>query len=191
MYLCMWIGVRQSAIFWKSLCYMPCFLIETERLILRSWSLDDATALYKYASDTRVSELALWPTHTSVKMSRDVIEKVFIPNPHNFAIILKESGEPIGSIGLVPDGDEHHETAYSESEIGYWIGHPYWNKGLTTEALKAMIVYCRENMNLLSLLITTDSRNIASQRVAEKCGFQLVDIYFYDSVKSNAYRLNL
>lgn len=166
-------------------------MIETERLILRPWSIKDSTALYKYASDTRVSKMALWPTHTSVKMSREVIEKIFIPNPHCFAITLKENNEPIGCMGLVPVGNEHHETARSEREIGYWIGYPHWNSGLTTEALKAMIAYCRENLNLPSLLITMDDRNVASKRVAEKCGFQLTDSYFYDGVKSNAYRLKL
>ena len=44
---------------------------ETDRLIMRPWRTDDAEALYKYASDGRVSELALWPRHTSVEMSRE------------------------------------------------------------------------------------------------------------------------
>lgn len=165
-------------------------MIDTGRIILRHWRVEDAPALYKYAADNRVSDMALWPAHTSVSMSRDVIEQVFMPNPHCFAIVLKDSGEPIGCIGLVPAGNEHHETVSSEREVGYWIGHPYWNMGITTEALKALIVYCREKMNLSSLLITADNRNIASRRVAEKCGFQLVDTYFFDGVKSNAYRLN-
>lgn len=166
-------------------------MIKTERIILRPWRVGDADALYKYASDSRVSEMALWPTHTSVEMSREVIERFFIPNPHNFAIVLAESGEAIGCIGLVPAGDEHHETSCSEREIGYWIGHPYWNMGLVTEALKALIGYCRENLNLSSLLITADSRNIGSRRVAEKCGFRLADSYIYDGIKSTAYRLKL
>ena len=139
-------------------------MIETKRLILRPWSVADATALYKYASDPRVSELALWPAHTSVEMSREVIEKFFMTNPHSFAIVLKDSGEPVGCIGLVPAGDEHHEMLQSEREVGYWIGRPYWNAGLTTEALKALIDYCREKLNLSSLMITTDDRNIASAR---------------------------
>jgi len=166
-------------------------MIETERLMLRPWKLDDATALYKYASDSRVSELALWPPHTSVEMSREVIEKIFMPNPYTLAIILKETGEPIGCIGLVPVGDEHHETASSEREVGYWIGHSFWNMGLTSEALKALIDYCHESIGLQSLLITTDKQNIASQRVAEKCGFRFVEQYSYDNIESYAYRLNL
>lgn len=58
--------------------------METQRLILRNWQLDDAEALYKYASDSRVSALALWPRHESVEMSRWVIEELFLPNPWNF-----------------------------------------------------------------------------------------------------------
>lgn len=166
-------------------------MIETERLILRPWSVDDTSALYNCASDPRVSELAMWPTHTSATMSREVIEKVFMPNPHCFAIVLKETDLPIGCIGLVPSGFENHDVEASEREVGYWIGHRYWNAGLTTEALRALTTYCRDNLNLSSLLITTDDRNTASGRVAEKCDFQLTDIYFLEGVKSRAYRLML
>lgn len=166
-------------------------MIETERLALRYWRVDDAPALYKYASDARVSEMALWPTHTSMEMSREVIEKIFMPNPYCFAIVLKESGEPIGCIGLVPVGDEHYQSASSEREVGYWIGHHYWNMGITTEALTTLTTYCRENLNLQSLLITVENRNIASQKVAEKCGFRYIDSYLYEGVGIKAYRLDL
>lgn len=93
-------------------------MIETERLVLRRWRADDAASLYRYASDDRVSELVLWPTHTSVEMSREVIETVFMPNPHTLAIALKDTGEPIGCIGLVPPGGEHHATVSSERRWG-------------------------------------------------------------------------
>lgn len=166
-------------------------MIETGRLILRHWETDDADALYKYASDERVSRLALWPRHTSVEMSREVIEKFFIPNPYCFAIVLKESNEAIGCIGLVPEDAEHHITAAHEREVGYWIGHPYWDDGLTTEALKTLIEYCRNSLRLESMLVTTDSSNIASQRVAEKCGFKLGEHYNYAGIDSMAFRLRI
>ena len=149
-------------------------MLETSRLIIRPWSTDDADDLYRYASDSRVSELALWPCHTDVAMSRTVIETYFMPNPDTYAIALKESGEVVGCIGLVPVGDEHYPPLPREREVGYWIGYPLWNHGYTTEALRELIEYCRQRSDISSLLITTDERNTASQRVAEKCGFKLI-----------------
>lgn len=165
--------------------------IESGRLVLRRWKTDDAEALYKYASDKHVSELALWPRHTSMEMSREVIEKIFMPNPDCFAIVLKQSNEAIGCIGLVPSGAEHHTVASNEREVGYWIGSAFWGRGLTTEALEVLVEYCRNTLRLESLLITTDARNIASQRVAEKCGFLYVESYEYDGIRSNAYKHTL
>ena len=166
-------------------------IIETERLILRPWQEADAEALYKYASDIRVCRMALWPRHTSVEMSRQVISDLFIPNPNTFAIVLKETNEPIGCIGLVPTGDEHFTTLTNERETGYWIGFPYWNKGITTEALKALIDFCKSALSLDSLLITTDCNNIGSQRVAEKCGFEQIGLFDLDGKSNKAYRLKL
>lgn len=166
-------------------------VIETERLILRPWREDDAEALYRHASDARVSELALWPRHTSVEMSRAVIRDVFMTNPGNFAIVFKPTDGPIGCIGLVPPGNEHSDIAAGEREIGYWIGHSYWGKGLTSEALAGLIGYCRNNLKLTSLLITADSRNTASHRVALKCGFVFVTDYLMDEIPSKSFRLNL
>ncbi|MDE7110279.1 MAG: GNAT family N-acetyltransferase [Muribaculaceae bacterium] len=164
-------------------------MIETDRLLLRPWSEEDAEALFKYASDLRVSELALWPCHTSVDMSREVIRRFFIPNQPTLAMELKSTGEPIGCIGLVPMGEEHYTPLTGEREIGYWIGHPHWSKGLTTEALMAFTPYCFNEMGLNSLLITTDRKNTGSQRVAEKCGFSLIDRYVCDGIASLAFRL--
>lgn len=163
-------------------------MIETTRLILRPWRPEDAEDLFRYASDTKVSELALWPAHTSVEMSREVIEKFFIPNPATFAITDKITDEAIGCIGLVPQGDEHYETLHDEREVGYWIGYPHWGKGMVTEALLAFMTYCHDNLSLKSLLLTTDIRNKGSQRVACKCGFQPIGRYNYDGTESLAFR---
>ena len=86
-------------------------------------------------------------------------------------MVLKETNEPIGCIGLVPVGAEHYKPLVNEREVGYWIGYPYWGKGLTSEALKSLIEFCCNNLRLDSLMVTTDATNKASQRVAEKCGY--------------------
>ncbi len=165
--------------------------IDTPRLILRRWRESDAEALYACASDGRVSEMALWPRHTSVEMSRRVINEFFIPNPYNLAMVLKDTDTPVGCIGLVPSGDEHTVPLPGEREIGYWIGHPYWGRGLTSEALEAFVRFCKESLKLSSLLITVDARNRASRRVAEKCGFLLVGDLDFNGIPTKIFRLHL
>ena len=93
--------------------------------------------------------------------------------------------------GDEPRGDKHYVTAHAEREVGYWIAYPCWGKGLTTEALKGFISYCRTELRLESLLITTDSRNMAFRRVAEKCGFEFTGDYVLDGIQAKAYRLKL
>lgn len=162
--------------------------LETGRLLLRPWCPEDAEALYRYASDSRVSELALWPRHTSPEMSCRVIEEFFMPNPFTFAVTLKETGEPVGCIGLVPQGEEHYTLLSGEREVGYWIGRPFWGQGLIPEALEALGAFCRDRLGLASLLITADARNRASIRVAEKCGFLFLEEYLFEGIPSRAYR---
>ena len=91
----------------------------------------------------------------------------------------------------MPDGSEHFPPGRNEREVGYWIGLPMWNKGLTTEALKIFAEFCKTALNLDSLLITTDANNIASQRIAEKCGFSFISDYSFEGNACKAYRLIL
>ncbi len=73
--------------------------LETERLILREWKLEDAADLYEYAKTELVGPNAGWKPHQTIDESRGIIKK-FIENQDTYAIVLKESGKVIGSIGL-------------------------------------------------------------------------------------------
>lgn len=75
-------------------------MIETERLILRPWSETDAGALFRYASDPDIGPIAGWPVHTSVENSREIIRTVFAA-PEVYAVVLKDTGEPVGSCGIM------------------------------------------------------------------------------------------
>ena len=92
--------------------------LETERLILRSWSEDDAEQLYKYASDHDVGYPAGFPAHTSVENSRQIIRDILSAD-ETYAVLLKETMLPIGSIGLM----FHNALAKNdgECELGFWI----------------------------------------------------------------------
>ena len=85
-------------------------ILETKRLILRPWEETDAEECYKYAKDPQVGPAAGWPVHTSVENSRQVIKRI-LAVPETYAIVLKETGLPIGSIGL-----HHNDLAKSDDE---------------------------------------------------------------------------
>ena len=140
---------------------------ETERLILRHWHEDDAEELYKYAKDPRVGPAAGWPVHTSPENSREIIRKV-LSKEETYAIVLKETGLPVGSIGL------HSNDLASkpdELELGYWIGVPYWGQGLVPEAAREMLRHAFEDLGLNRVWCGYYEGNTKSKRVQEKLGF--------------------
>jgi len=74
----------------------------------------------------------------------------------------------VGVIGIILQQDVYRKSA----EIGYWIGEPYWNKGISTVALKLMTAYGFKELNLEKLFAGVFEGNEASIRVLEKCGYQ-------------------
>ena len=145
-------------------------MFETERLILRPWEERDAEDLYTYASDPRVGPSAGWPVHTSVEHSREIIRTVFAM-PHTYAMVLKETGRAVGSIGLKRKAVSDLPVAENEAEIGYWIGVPYWGQGLTAEAMLFLRDYAFRELKLDKLWCSWYDGNEQSRRVQEKCDF--------------------
>ena len=74
--------------------------LQTKRLILRPWQESDAEALYKYACNPNIGPIAGWPPHTSIGNSREIIKGV-LSAPETYAVVLKETGETIGSVGIM------------------------------------------------------------------------------------------
>lgn len=144
-------------------------MIETERLILRPWREDDAEALYKYAGDPDIGPPAGWPPHTSVENSRDIIRTVFSA-PETYAVCLKD-GSPIGSISLKLNGSTDMTDRDDECELGYWIGKPFWGKGMIPEASRALLHHAFENLGMRAVWCGYYEGNEKSKRVQEKLGF--------------------
>ena len=145
--------------------------LETKRLILRPWKLDDAEELYEYAKDPLVGPIAGWPVHTSMEYSRMVIQTVFA-EPDVYAVVLKQTGKPIGSAGLSIGKASTLEIPEDEGEIGYWLGFPYWGQGMIPEAVKELLRYGFEERGLNKIWCAYFDGNIKSRRVQEKCGFR-------------------
>ena len=148
-------------------------VLETERLILRPWEESDAEALYRYAKDPAVGPIAAWPPHTSVENSCEIICDV-LSAPETYAVVLKETGEPVGSVGLHQGESGSVPMEDDERELGYWIGVPHWGKGLIPEASRELMRHGFEDLGLSGIWCSNFEGNMNSQRVQEKLGFAYV-----------------
>ena len=146
-------------------------ILETERLILRPWEESDAEECYRYAKDPLVGPAAGWPAHESVADTREVIKNI-LAVPETYAIVLKETGMPVGSIGL------HFHTDLAEkddeAELGYWLGVPYWGRDLVPEASREMLRHAFEDLGLARIWCGHYDGNDRSARVQEKLGFRFL-----------------
>ena len=150
-------------------------ILETDRLILRRWNEDDAESLYEYAKDPSVGPIAGWPVHTSVENSREIIRHV-LSAEETYAVCLKEDNRAIGSIGLIPPEQSHTKAAAggeeTELEIGYWIGAPFWGRGLIPEAVRRIQEHAFVDLGCSALWCGYYDGNVKSKRCQEKCGFK-------------------
>ena len=144
-------------------------IMETERLILRPWSEADAEECYKYAKNPRVGPPAGWPAHKSVEETREIIRTV-LAVPETYAVVVKETGLPVGSVGL----HFHSDLARGEDEceLGYWIGEPCWGRGLIPEASRELLRHAFEDLGMKRVWCGYYDGNVKSKRVQEKLGFR-------------------
>ena len=146
-------------------------IIETERLILRPFTMDDAPAMYRnWASDPQVTKHLTWPTHESVEVSRLVLadwtSHYGEPDFYNWAIVLKENGpEPIGNISVV-----HVKDSTLCATKGYCMSRAHWRKGIMAEALTALIAFLFDEVGFNRIEADHDIENPTSGRVMQKSG---------------------
>lgn len=147
-------------------------IIDTDRFILRPWNEEDAEDLFIYASDPDIGTPAGWPPHKSLDESREVIRNVFSA-PETYAVVLKETYKPVGCCGIMFANSLHSGAlGPDEAEIGYWIGKPFWGRGLIPEAVRTLLKRCFEDLSLNAVWCCFYDGNIKSRRVCEKCGFK-------------------
>ena len=142
----------------------------TKRLILRRWEDSDAENLYEYAKDPDVGPVAGWPAHQSIEESREVIKNVF-NGREAYAICLKENNEAIGAIELKLNGHSDLTECDDECELGYWLGKPFWGRGIVPEAAEEMLRHAFEDIGMAKVWVGYYEGNTKSKRVQEKCGF--------------------
>ena len=151
--------------------------LETDRLILRRLTLEDAEALFhNWASDPEVTKYLTWPTHESIKISRNWCDYNVISYKnneyYNWTIVPKEFSEPIGSIAVVS-----FDNKVKKAEIGYCIGKAWWHQGYTSEALAGVIRFLFSEVGFNRIEAHFDPRNPNSGKVMKKAGLKYEGIH--------------
>lgn len=142
-------------------------VIETDRLLLRPMTLDDAEDMFEYASDLETIRYVTFLPHETVEDSRNQIAQFFLNYPlGSYGIEVKDTGKFIGTFAFVDLKED-----VKKAEVGYCINKDYWNKGYATEVLSEMVKLSFEELGLNCLTARHDSENPASGRVMEKAGF--------------------
>lgn len=156
--------------------------LTTERLILRKLEPDDAPHIVRLAGDYEVSKMTLNIPHPYPAE----IAPEFITNTHKnwenditytFGIVRKNDNVFMGVIGV------HPEMRHLRAEVGYWIGVEFWGKGYMTEALKRVIQFGFEDLNLNRVGASHLISNPASGRVMEKAGMKHEGTFYKYSVR--------
>lgn len=143
-------------------------ILETERLILRPLTVNDAEACFQWASDERVAHFMAYPKATKISDETEWLKFAETDTKeYNWGFVVKENGELIGSGSIGPD-----KFIDGYWGIGYNIKYDYWNKGYTTEAMRAIVEYAHEKLGVNKICSDHAVDNPASGRVMEKLGLK-------------------
>ncbi|MEM6514079.1 MAG: GNAT family N-acetyltransferase [Pseudomonadota bacterium] len=148
---------------------MPPPTLTTARLLLRPFSLEDAPEVQRLAGDARVADTTQNIPHPYPDGAAEAWihshTQAFRRNQQAvFAITLEETSDLAGAVGLTRLED------HTEAELGYWVGVPFWNRGIATEATLAVLEYGFTTLGLTRIVGWYLNRNPASGRVMLKAG---------------------
>ena len=141
-------------------------VLKTQRLTLRPWRESDLNDFYEYASVDGVGQMAGWVPHKTIDESREILGH-FIRNKWTFAIEFE--GKVIGSLGI----EEYDEAEFPEfagkqtRSIGYVLSKDYWGRGFMPEAVKRVLAYLFDEVDLDFVTIGHFEWNSQSRRVIE------------------------
>ena len=145
--------------------------LRTPRLTLRAARMSDARDMYEYSRDPEVARHVLWEAHTSIHQTRGYIRYLQRQyrngEPGTFVIELTAERRVIGTIGIMWIQKENNAA-----EVGYSLSRAYWNRGLMTEAVQAMLAFCFDTLRLNRVEAQHETDNPASGAVMRHVGMR-------------------
>ena len=145
--------------------------LETPRLILRRIAMSDAKDIFAYSCDEEVARHVLWTAQRSIGEAKEycrfMMRKYRNDEPSSWGIIEKKTNKLVGTIGFMDYSEDNASV-----EVGYSLARWVWNCGYMTEALRRVIDYAFETMDLNRIEAQHEVTNPSSGRVMEKCGMK-------------------
>ncbi len=158
-------------------------LIETKRLILREWEIEDVFDFYEYASDPIVCAIMGYQPLSDIEEALKVV-KDFIYHKEVYAVVLKEENKVIGSIGLHPHACSIRHI-HLDKDIEFVLNKGYWGSGYMTEAASGILTFCFEHIHVDNLYVNLMNENARSMRFIKGLGFHLMhENQLYNEVKT-------
>ena len=146
--------------------------LTTTRLILRPFSLEDASNVFVYAQDPQVCIYTSWEPHQSEADSLVYVEQSIREQAQHplsvLAVTLKTQPETvIGAVGLRPDASNPYAL-----EFAYAIARPYWGQGIVLEACQVLLENARSKQDLKRIWGSCIRENVASAKILQKLGLE-------------------
>lgn len=146
-------------------------VFETDRLVLRKLTSDDAPEYFEIASDPIVTAQTTWERHRELKDTLDFLQRKegqFLKREeYHWGIVQKSSGKLIGRTGLIRIDPEHEKA-----ELGYVFSRHNWNQGIVTEASFQIMTYGFRELGMNRIEARCNADNVGSYRVMEKLGMK-------------------
>ena len=144
--------------------------LHTDRLHIREFELSDEADIHEYASDPEVCRFMEWgpntPEETRAFLARNLQSMTAMPRTaFELAIVLQAERKVVGGVGIRIKSERHRE-----GDVGYVLNRRYWNRGIVTEASRAILEYGFTQLKLHRIYATCDAENAASSKVLEKLG---------------------
>ena len=162
-------------------------IIETQRLLLRTFAPGDAQLIYDLNSDPEVTRYTYDPVW-NLEHAHEILEKKILPqyalyNYGRWAVHIKPNHEFIGWCGL------KYRPELDEVDLGYRFMQQYWGKGYATEAAYASIKYGFEKLNLSEITGRAEPANIVSCKVLEHCGMLYIGMQEVEGYNLRTYQI--
>jgi ribosomal-protein-alanine N-acetyltransferase len=145
-------------------------VLRGERCVLRRWRAKDIGSLVHHADNINVSRYLRdrFPYPYTRRDARAFLSGATGAGSDDTKLAIDVDGEAVGGIGVIVGCDVERFSA----EVGYWLGEPFWGRGIVTEALNLFSEDVFERLNLLRLFAVASAANVASARVLEKAGYE-------------------